>query len=191
MIASKKELKDWIVYERSQYGLKKGLNGCISYIVGNENAIIWHFQKRMRLTEYYLNTNKKVLYYQSLYRFNHLRNKHSLIIYLNTCDKGLRIMHLGPILINKNARLGKGCALHINTAIVAQGVSNDAPTIGNGVVVGVGAVVLGGIRIADNVAIGANAVVNRDIVEDNIAVAGVPAKKISNNGRLAWNKNGR
>lgn len=42
--------------------------------------------------------------------------------------------------------------------------------------------------VADNVAIGANAVVCTDIVEENIAVAGVPAKKISSHGRLEWNK---
>lgn len=62
------------------------------------------------------------------------------------------------------------------------------PTLDDGVIVGVGAVVLGGIYVAKNVAIGANAVVNKDITEENIAVAGVPAKKISNNGRLEWNK---
>ena len=188
MISSKKELKEWLDIERKQYGCKTGLNGLISYFAGNENAVIWHFQKRMRLTEYYLNTHKKLLYYQSLFRFNHLRNRYSMIIFLNTCEKGLRIMHLGPLLINKKARIGKGCALHINTAIVAHGVSDDAPIIGNGVVIGVGAVVLGGIRVADNVAIGANAVVNHDIDEENIAVAGAPTKKVSNNGRLNWNK---
>ena len=47
-------------------------------------------------------------------------------------------------------------------------------------------VVLGNVTVADNVAIGANAVVNRDVLEENIAVAGVPAKKISNNGAIAW-----
>ena len=80
------------------------------------------------------------------------------------------------------------CSIHINTAFVAQGVSNEVPTLGDGVVVGVGAVLMGGIHIANNVAIGANAVVNKDVLEENIAVAGVPAKKISNSGRLEWNK---
>ena len=37
------------------------------------------------------------------------------------------------------------------------------------------------IFIADYVAIGANAVVNKDVTEETVAVAGVPAKKISDN----------
>jgi len=45
-----------------------------------------------------------------------------------------------------------------------------------------------GVYIANNVAIGANALVNKSVEEENIAIAGVPAKKISNNGRLEWNK---
>ena len=97
-------------------------------------------------------------------------------------------MHIGPILINGNARLGQNCSLHINTSIVAGGRDNRAPTLGNHVVVGVGAVILGGISIANDVAIGANAVVNKDIVQENVAVAGVPAKIISTNGALTWNK---
>lgn len=188
MISSKTELNEWLNYERSKYGCFSGLRGIMKYVAGEETAIIWHFQKRMRYTEYYYNTHKKILYFLSLYRFNHLRNKHSLIFHLNTCGKGLKIMHLGPILLNKNVRIGNNCSIHINTAFVAQGVSNGVPTLGDGVVVGVGAVVMGGIIIANNVAIGANAVVNKSVMEENIAVAGVPAKKISNSGRLEWNK---
>lgn len=44
---------------------------------------------------------------------------------------------------------------------------------------------MGGITIVDSVAIGANAVVNKDILEPDIAVGGVPARKISNNGATA------
>lgn len=60
------------------------------------------------------------------------------------------------------------------------------PHIGNNVVIGVGAVVLGDTYIADGIAVGANAVVNKSFEEPNIAIAGVPARKISNNGRYKW-----
>lgn len=46
--------------------------------------------------------------------------------------------------------------------------------------------VLGDVRLADNIAVGANAVVNKSFAEENVAIAGVPAKKISNNGRKVW-----
>ena len=44
--------------------------------------------------------------------------------------------------------------------------------------------VLGGIHIADNVRIGAKALVIKDIKEDNTTWAGVPAKKISDRGAI-------
>ena len=72
------------------------------------------------------------------------------------------------------------------TCFVAGGNSNDVPTIGNNVVVGVGAIVLGGGTVADGIAIGAGAVVNKSFEEKDIAIAGVPARKISNNGRKTW-----
>ena len=97
-------------------------------------------------------------------------------------------MHLGPILINGRARLGEDCTVHINTALVARGTDNSVPTLGNGVVIGIGSVIVGGVYIADNIAIGACSMVNKSFDEPNIAIAGVPAKKISDNGRLTWNK---
>ena len=77
---------------------------------------------------------------------------------------------------------------HINTALVAGGTNDGVPYLEDGVIVGIGAVLMGNIQVRRNVAIGANAVVNKSVDEENIAVAGVPAKKVSNGGRLNWNK---
>lgn len=188
MISSRKELKEWLDYERNRYELGGGVFFYIKYFAGMEREIIWHFQRRLRITEYYYNTNKKIAYVLSRVRLNKIENKYGLHIGINVCGKGLKIMHIGSILTNGKVRMGENVSLHINTSFVAQGVTGDVPIIGNGVVVGVGASVVGGIRIADNVAVGANAVVTKDILEENIAVAGVPAKKVSNNGRLNWNR---
>ena len=97
-------------------------------------------------------------------------------------------MHVGPILMNGSVTIGENCKIHFNTAFVAGGTSQDSPTLGDSVVVGVGATVLGGITIANNVAIGAGAVVNKDVLEESVTVAGVPAKKISNHGSGNWGK---
>lgn len=117
-----------------------------------------------------------------------MKNKYGLHIEINVCKKGLKIMHLGSIITNSNVRIGENCSIHINTAFVAQGVNDSTPTIGDNVVVGVGATILGGITIANGIAIGANSLVNKSFTEENIAVAGVPAKKVSNNGKLKWGK---
>lgn len=97
-------------------------------------------------------------------------------------------MHVGPILINGDAVIGKDFSIHINTCVVAAGKDNKAPRLGDGIVLSVGAVVVGNISLANNIIVGANAVVNKSFEEENIAIAGIPAKKISENGRLSWKK---
>lgn len=182
-IKSKSQLKEWLKYEKSQYS-SKGIR-CIFPIT--ENDLLCKHQIILRKTEYYLNSNKKIL--GSLYKIRLLRmqNRYALHIPVNTCGKGLKIMHVGPVLINRNAIVGENCAFHINTAVVASGPCDDVPTLGKSVILGVGAKVIGAVKIADNVAVGANAVVTKSITEEDIAVAGVPAKKISSNGRSQWN----
>ena len=55
------------------------------------------------------------------------------------------------------------------------------PTIGNGVLIGMGAKVIGAITIGDNCRIGANAVVNKDIPA-NCTVVGVPGRIVFQDG---------
>jgi serine O-acetyltransferase len=95
-------------------------------------------------------------------------------------------MHLGSILTNSNSRVGQNCAIHINTSLVANGVSNGTPQLGDDIVIGVGTNIVGNIKIANGIAIGANSLVNKSFDENDICIAGVPAKKISNNGRKNW-----
>ena len=97
------------------------------------------------------------LYYRL--RLNRIQNRYALHIPVNTTGKGLKIMHVGPILINGSADIGKDPSIHINTSIVAGGKTDDAAIIGDNVIMSVGAVVVGGIKIANNVVVGANAVV--------------------------------
>lgn len=186
IISSKKDLKEWLAYEKSRYGA----NIIRDFFLLGEHSILKRHQIILRKAEYYTNTNKKVRAAFYKIRLSRIQCKHSLHIPLNTCGKGLKIMHLGPVLMNGRVRLGENCSVHINTAFVARGTDDSVPTLGNGVVIGVGAAIVGGIYIADNIAVGACSLVNKTFDEPNIAIAGVPAKKISNNGALNWNKNG-
>ena len=70
------------------------------------------------------------------------------------------------------------CRIYQNTTFGSNGKDgngDDAPTIGNNVVIGAGAVIIGGITIGDNVMIGANSVVLESI-PSNVTVVGIPAK---------------
>lgn len=118
------------------------------------------------------------------------QNKYCFNIPINVFDKGLKLIHIGSRLVNGNVKVGKNCVLHINTSIVAGGTDKGGvPKLGNNVIMGVGSVILGNVKVGDNTAIGANAVVNKSFEEGNITIAGVPAKKISENSRKDWNKN--
>ena len=85
------------------------------------------------------------------------------------------IDHFGGIVISGYARFGNDCRIR-NGVVVGLGRTDEpcAPVIGNNVDIGAGAKVLGRIHVGDNVLIGANAVVVRDVPANSIAV-GVPA----------------
>ena len=94
-------------------------------------------------------------------------------------EPGLSIAHRGTIIINGGAKIGANCRLHACVNIGTEaGYTDKAPTIGDNCYIGPGVKMYGDIFIANGIAIGANAVVNKSFEEENIAIAGVPAKKI-------------
>ena len=85
------------------------------------------------------------------------------------------IDHSGGIVISGYARFGDNCRIRNGVVVGLSRVDEPcAPVIGNNVDIGAGAKLLGAITIGDNVLIGANAVVVRDVPADSVAV-GVPA----------------
>ena len=67
--------------------------------------------------------------------------------------------------------------------VVQAGVNVSANVCGgNHIYFGTGCKIMKNVEIADDVIIGANAVVTKSVFEQNIVVAGIPAKKINNNG---------
>lgn len=185
-IYDKKTLNEYLSIEFQQYGKTRYTFPILKI---TEKQILCRHTYLLRKAEYHMNVGHKLrekIYKILLYR---IQNKYHLHVPLNCCKKGLKIMHVAPVLINPRAKIGEYCSLHSNSSIVAGGRNNGVPTIGDGVVIGVGAVVLGDIQIANYIAIGANAVVNKSFLEENVAIAGVPAKKISENGRMSWKNN--
>lgn len=92
--------------------------------------------------------------------------------------KGLYIGHFGPIILHSDAVIGENCSFGPGVVIGTRGLgSKGSPVLGDNVYVGVGAKILGKIKIGNNVKIGANAVVLTDLPAGSTAV-GVPAKII-------------
>lgn len=85
------------------------------------------------------------------------------------------IDHFGGIVIHGDAKFGDNCRIRNGVVVGIRHVGErGAPIIGHNVDIGVGAKVLGPIRVGNNVLIGANAVVINDVPDNYIAV-GVPA----------------
>lgn len=92
--------------------------------------------------------------------------------------EGFRIDHQGGIVISGYAKIGKNCVVRNGVTIGLSRLDDPtAPVIGDNVDIGTGAKLLGRITIGNNVTIGANAVVIRDVPANSIAV-GIPARII-------------
>ncbi len=100
-----------------------------------------------------------------------------------TIGKGLFIDHGMGVVIGETAEIGDNCTLYQNVTLGGTGKDTGKrhPTLGNNVLVGSGAKVLGPFRVGDNARIAAGAVVLSE-VPDNATAVGVPAKIVRVNG---------
>ncbi len=96
---------------------------------------------------------------------------------------GFFIDHGMGVVIGETAEIGDYVTLFQGVTLGGTGKERGKrhPTLGNHVVVGAGAKILGGITIGDNVKIGANSVVLKNVAA-NSTVIGVPARVIKSQG---------
>lgn len=95
----------------------------------------------------------------------------------NSVGVGVRICHPNVIV---NGHVGNNCTFHGNNVLgnKATGEKNQVPRIGSNVDVGIGAMIIGDVFIADNCVIGAGSVVTKSFTTPGSVIAGVPAKII-------------
>lgn len=98
--------------------------------------------------------------------------------------RGVLIDHGIGVVIGETAIVGDGCTIYQGVTLGARGGeargSKRHPTLGNGVLVGSGAAVLGNITIGNGARIGAGAVVLKSI-PDGCTAVGAPARIINKN----------
>ena len=95
----------------------------------------------------------------------------------------LVIDHGTGIVIGETAEIGDDCLLYQGVTLGGTGkdVGKRHPTLGNNVMVGSGAKVLGPFKVGDNARIAANSVVLREVPE-NATVVGVPGRVVKISG---------
>lgn len=84
------------------------------------------------------------------------------------------------IVIHDKCVVGQNCVISSGVTIGGTSHKKEVPVIGDNVLIGSGAKILGPVKIGNNVVIGANAVVTKDI-PDGCLVVGVPAKILKEN----------
>ena len=101
-----------------------------------------------------------------------------------TIGKSFFIDHGMGVVIGETTEIGDNCTIYQGVTLGGTGkdVGKRHPTLGDNVLVGAGAKVLGPIKIEDNCKVAANAVVLKEIPENSTAV-GIPAKVVRRHGR--------
>ena len=138
---------------------------------------IMAFLKAMRKTSYYKHGKSSILsklpmlYWWERYRRLGIRLGFS--IGYDALGYGVVIPHYGTIVVGYNNRIGNFAVLHTSTCISA-----NEKVIGDGLYLATGAKITSKVVLGNNVSVGANSLVNKNIEGDNIMIGGMPAVKI-------------
>lgn len=181
MIKTKQDLADYIAADNCGYSLK---NRDSLYLRFVKEEFYWidRFLLFLRKQEYYTNNipgHKLNILLAAHYarRKNAVGRKVGLNIAPNCVGKGVTIHHAN-VVVNSGAHVGEYCSFHGNNCIGNDGVDQAVPEIGDHVDIGYAATIIGGIKLADDIRIGAGAVVTKDCTESGSVLVGVPAHPV-------------
>ena len=136
----------------------------------------------------------RALFYYTIARWFYLRRLYFLARLISEFSRWLTLIEIHPgakigrrlvidhgigVVIGETAEIGDDCVLYHGVTLGGVSIDNVKrhPTLGNRVMIGAGAKVLGPVNIEDDVKIGANSVVLKDIPSGK-TVAGIPGKII-------------
>jgi len=99
--------------------------------------------------------------------------------------KGFFIDHGSGVVIGETVELGENCILFHNVTLGGTGkhIGKRHPTIGNNVLIGTGATLLGPITVGNNVKIGAHSFVIMHNIPSNCTVVDDPGRIVKLNGK--------
>jgi len=202
MIYTRKDLKRYLMADKYAMQMTDRLP---NHFHNYESSWIWSYLRALRFHEFFYNKYHssrgplKIFYRIGClmfgYRHNRIGIKLGFTIPVNCFEEGLRLFHIGPVVVNAHARIGKFAQVFSCVNIGNKDAWDFVPHIGDNVRIAPGAKLFGKISIGNHCSIGANAVVNKSFPDD-VTIAGVPAKIIGvNKTRIrtlseaeTWNK---
>jgi len=186
LIQNKRDLQDFLKADKMQLGIARKFPRPLT-------DDIWKYEINLRKYEYWLNSKSVisrlvVIYYKM--KHHRMGIRLGIEISPNVVGKGLSIAHGGCVEINDQAKVGDNLRIQEGVNIGASG--GNAPVIQDNVFLASGCKVMGSVVVKSGCVVGANAVLVRTVDQDNCTIAGIPAKKISENNSerfVYWYKN--
>lgn len=173
---TKLELNSLLLLDLLRFGGKRP--NFKDQLLHNEVWYIFEYIRHLRMVEYHgsLGGWHKLAFLYHWYRYKHLGFKLHMTIYPNTCGGGLRVYHSGGFVhVGSQCKIGKNCTLLPGVVFGNKHEKPDsgaAITVGDNCYFGLNAAIFGPVTIGNNVTVGANSVITKD-VPDNAIVGGV------------------
>ena len=153
----------------------------IGIVFKDNGALAYRFLRRLRKLEYAKNVCKykgligRLYYAYCLFWHKHFCFKYDIDIRPNVVGYGLYLPHIigGGIICNAQS-IGNYCAINVNVLLGNKG-TDEIPTVGDYVDMTTGCKIIGKVKVGNNVTIGPNSVVVKDI-PDKAVVVGIPAR---------------
>lgn len=179
--------KEFINADLFRYVGKSGLKNTIKYCITNPGFRYMYFHRKYSNSE---NKVKSTIYKLILTRY---RFKYGYEISSNAkIGPGLYIGHLGTIVINPDAKIGKNVNIAGGGVTIGQqnrGPKKGSPTIGDKVWIGNNSTIVGKITIGNNVLIAPGAYINFDVPDNSIVIGNPGTIKKSKNATEGYIEN--
>lgn len=173
-IKTKRELKFVIIADMIMNGRGGGFFNKIKNFFFPD--YIMDFLVEMRKCSYYRHQKgvlSKCLFAYHIKKYRQLGLKLGFSIGYDSLGFGVVIPHYGTIVVGGSNRIGNYAVLHTSTC-----VSDNGKIIGDALYLSTGAKITSKIKLGNNISIGANSLVNKSCEQDNVLLAGMPAKVI-------------